>query len=381
MNTRNLHFDLIRGLSALGVVASHLRNAMLVDYSESGARNPILALFYFITGLGHQAVIVFFVLSGFFVGGAILGRADSFSWKSYGIARLTRLWVVLVPALLLTAVFDSMTLAGAPKAIHGDWFEMWNSGPASAEAWTITPAVALGNLFFLQTIACPVYGSNSPLWSLANEFWYYVAFPAIWTLFFRASRSSVVEKILCCVGLALLAGLLPLGIWQGFSIWLLGCGACLIPAPRGWMRFASLAGSGFGLLASLGLAKAGKVDGFACDLLVGLFFTGLVVSAKADLRSYGKWLSGIATFLSDISYSMYLVHFPIVVMIAGYAYAGRQLQPDLKGILIFTGWLALLVLASAGFWWGIERQTPKVRRLVEQLLNRPRVLEKEASES
>jgi len=35
------------------------------------------------------------------------------------------------------------------------------------------------NVFFLQTITVPVYGSNSPLWSLANEFWYYLLFPLL----------------------------------------------------------------------------------------------------------------------------------------------------------------------------------------------------------
>lgn len=32
---------------------------------------------------------------------------------------------------------------------------------------------------FLQTRFTPVFGSNGPLWSLFNEFWYYVLFPAL----------------------------------------------------------------------------------------------------------------------------------------------------------------------------------------------------------
>lgn len=379
-NTRNLHFDLIRGLSALGVVASHLRNALMVDYGESSIKNPLLSLFYFVTGLGHQAVIVFFVLSGFFVGGAVLGRADSFSWKGYATARLTRLWVVLVPALLFTLAVDSLTLSVAPLAIHGAWFGIWNSGPADSAAWSVAPEVFLGNLLFLQTIACPVFGSNSPLWSLANEFWYYLLFPALWVLVFRRAASGLVEKLACILGLALAVSLLPLDLWQGFSIWLLGCGAFLLPAiPNRSLRYALLMVFTLGFVGALGVAKKGVLEGFASDFLVGAFFTGVVVLLKSDRQAQWKWLSKVSTALSEISYSMYLVHFPLVVLIAGYSLRGRQLQPDLTGILTFAAWLVVLVLCSAGFWWLFERQTPKVRKKVEQLLKRPRVLQGEAS--
>ena len=36
-----------------------------------------------------------------------------------------------------------------------------------------------GNLVFLQTILVPTYGTNALLWSLANEFWYYMLFPLL----------------------------------------------------------------------------------------------------------------------------------------------------------------------------------------------------------
>ena len=49
----------------------------------------MLKAFYFLTGLGHQAVIIFFVLSGFFVGGSILKNLENFSFKRYFTTRLT----------------------------------------------------------------------------------------------------------------------------------------------------------------------------------------------------------------------------------------------------------------------------------------------------
>jgi peptidoglycan/LPS O-acetylase OafA/YrhL len=47
----------------------HLRNAMLVDYAELVHPSIAIKIFYAITSFGHQAVMIFFVLSGYFVGG------------------------------------------------------------------------------------------------------------------------------------------------------------------------------------------------------------------------------------------------------------------------------------------------------------------------
>jgi hypothetical protein len=40
-----------------------------------------------------------------------------------------------------------------------------------------SPAIFLGNMGFLQGIFVHTAGTNLALWSLANEFWYYIAFP------------------------------------------------------------------------------------------------------------------------------------------------------------------------------------------------------------
>ena len=67
-----LHLDFLRGLSALLVCMGHLRNVFFVNYNEVLVVDSYLInFFYFITSLGHEAVMVFFVLSGFLVGGSL----------------------------------------------------------------------------------------------------------------------------------------------------------------------------------------------------------------------------------------------------------------------------------------------------------------------
>ncbi len=91
--------------------------------------------------------------------------------------RLTRLWVVLLPALVLTVALDLAGLRLFPQSTsiyHGP------AGQSEVRAnliHTLSPLVVAGNASFLQTILVPTAGSNIALWSLSNEFWYYLAFP------------------------------------------------------------------------------------------------------------------------------------------------------------------------------------------------------------
>ena len=87
-----------------------------VDYEAIARHNPLTVAAYLVSGLGHQWVIVFFVLSGYLVGGSVLRsvRTGSWSWRAYLLARLSRLYVVLLPALLLGGALDwlGMHMAG-----------------------------------------------------------------------------------------------------------------------------------------------------------------------------------------------------------------------------------------------------------------------------
>ncbi len=76
-------------------------------------KGVFLNLVYFITNLGHEAVVVFFVLSGFLIGGNLTDsmRRGSFDLVRYLIARFTRVYIVYLPALIVTeAVFLFGTL-------------------------------------------------------------------------------------------------------------------------------------------------------------------------------------------------------------------------------------------------------------------------------
>jgi peptidoglycan/LPS O-acetylase OafA/YrhL len=178
---RLVHLDFLRGVAAILVCISHLTGFLFVPYKQAISPGLLTKTFYFFATLGHQAVLLFFVLSGYLVGGSVMKsfQLQRWSWRDYLLRRMTRLWVVLIPALLLTLFWDSLGHHVNPEGYQGAFYKVYGSGPdtgAPAE-WGIR--AFLGNLCFLQTILVPVYGSNSPLWSIANEFWYYLLFPLL----------------------------------------------------------------------------------------------------------------------------------------------------------------------------------------------------------
>jgi peptidoglycan/LPS O-acetylase OafA/YrhL len=172
------YLDWMRGVAAVLVLTYHAR-LLFSDWGAGGGSGGWAArLFYFITGFGHLAVVVFFVLSGCVIAHVVLPRLEraDWSWSDYLLARVARFWTVLLPGLVLTLVWDWW---------GWKWFPGSLTHTATRYANLLTPADVehlsvihfLGNLFSLQTILVPCYGSNGALWSLACEFWYYCFFP------------------------------------------------------------------------------------------------------------------------------------------------------------------------------------------------------------
>jgi len=103
------HLDVIRAAAAWAVMWGHLRTLFFVDFQHLHSPGWLLGALYFFTGFGHQAVMVFFVLSGFLISATVIKShiSGTWSWREYAINRSTRLYVVLIPGLLLGSLWDS----------------------------------------------------------------------------------------------------------------------------------------------------------------------------------------------------------------------------------------------------------------------------------
>lgn len=356
--------DAIRYLAAVVVVVGHARDLVLQDYPGDVLWAPL----YAITGLGHQAVIVFFVISGYWITHSTMRRLQGARfWPEYGADRLARLWTVLLPALALTAMLD---LAGS--ALFGAPYYTGASG-----AWSMQVPVAerlglvtlLGNIAFLQGFAVSTYGSNGPLWSLAFEFWFYIIFPAVILLLARRK----VTLPLLSLGLLFV---FP-GLATGMLAWLMGSAlwfcARRVPRPPHWANFAAL--PAFAMLPFGGAAlAASQVSHPAWDIATAVTCALFLLTLLWRNHTLSPPPPRLARAGSQGSYSLYAVHFPVLALAAaatGAAMgAAERLPASPTGLAVFVALTIVALLAGALFARLFEARSPDVRAAMRAIVAR-----------
>jgi peptidoglycan/LPS O-acetylase OafA/YrhL len=87
------------------------------------------------------------------------------------------------------------------------------------------------------------------------------------------------------------------------------------------------------------------------------------------LPSFGRFYRSLARGAAEISYSLYLTHFPLLTLIIMIELSPFRFQPGLLGIVIYLGLLSTVVAWAVVFWWCFERHTDRLfRYLSTQLL-------------
>ncbi len=361
------HLDLIRGLAAWAVMWDHLRGLCFVDFQQVKQPGLLLSVIYFFTGFGNEAVLVFFVLSGFLISSAILGRRASgiWSWRDYGIDRASRLYVVLIPGLFFGLLWDRLgSSAFASTGIYSHPLEYFASAIVQARLGIGT---FLGNLFFLQTIVVPTFGSNGPLWSLTNEFWYYVLFPVALAGGIAWKQGSISRAIPLTVLAACVAVFLGWSILAGFLIWL--AGTVLVVAYSGWPLRSKVWLALYVVVSLLVLsaclieARTGKSMVLGSNLAVGIVFSFFLfgvlhMNFGTGRPSYPR----VAHFLAGFSYSLYVLHFPFLLLLRAWLVPQQRWQPDAVHLVFGV----VIGLVTLGFAWLVSLFTENRTRVARQ---------------
>jgi peptidoglycan/LPS O-acetylase OafA/YrhL len=362
--------DLIRGVSAIAVMLYHLRGLFFVDFPFLADKSLVSAGIYAVTGYGHQAVMVFFVLSGYFIGDSVMNsvRKEKWSWRSYLLNRLTRLHLVLFPALVLGAVWDQigMRIPRAAAFYYGGLYKFY----APSVSLRSTMPIFFANLFFLQSFVSPVFGSNGPLWSLSYEFWYYILFPAC--VLAAAAWPGIRDRVAYLGLIAFLMLFVGPQISLYFLIWIMGASVSLLrratalTAPRA--QSALSVGTGLIFLGVLAWNRThGFSSEFATDFVVGLCFAlwlyAMVLGSRDPVSSA---YAASAKKLAGFSYTLYLTHFPALLLLRGLLDPKGNWQPDPR-YLVYAFGIALLMLIYAYVVAEFtEARTASVRRRLSQ---------------
>lgn len=367
----NLNF--VRALSGFTVVLSHFFSFFVL---------PVAGPTTFRTGVvdaSTYAVLAFFALSGFLIALSIqrnITRYGYFSWREYLVSRTARIYPALVASVLLCLALYGLILAcglGGAGALSrpGDMF------PAVRTAFSLSAGEVVFTL--LQTYAFGPGGYltvNGPLWSLSYEVGFYLLAGLVMTAL-KGRGSARVVAVFLAVGVAAMAAYFGKYLFLHYgTIWVLGVGLFFALESRasGEARLRRVACLALLLAVLTGTNWILVYWGFK-----GPLRTAYTASLAIILVLYGASRSSVrlptaVAKMSDSTYTLYLFHFPLLLV----AYAFIRDLFDHSPVLYFgatvviTAALFPLCHVAAGFlekrqrWEGVIRIFVPVPRATAQ---------------
>jgi len=311
--TLSIYLDIFRFLAA---------SIVFVVHADYGRLTGGLPFFWRFKDLGNDAVMVFFVLSGYVITW-VADQKESLL-KDFYASRLARLYSVVIPALILTVSLDFIG-----SSINFDLYSDSKYFQSDTPLWRI-----FANLFFINELwflsVRPF--SNGPFWSLGYEFWYYVIFSFAW--YFKKPLRNILI-IICCffVGPKILIL---------FPVWLLGVCAYFItkqnlfPKSIGLILYLSSTiayiafrqGSYPQILTEWTINHFGKtfvidqlkssqyfLSSYVIGLLIALHFIG-VASIAPLISRFLAFFERPIRYLAEYTFAIYLFHYPLLQFIA-----------------------------------------------------------------
>lgn len=338
--------DGLRGLAAVMVVAFHI----LETFTGGNHSKQII-------NHGYLAVDFFFALSGFVIGYAYDDRWNNMSLGNFFKRRLIRLHPMIIVGMLIGgATFflqDSQAFWAIKQTTVGKMLLVMLIG------FTLVP---VGRSLDIRGWT-EMHPLNGPAWSLFFE---YIA-NILYALFIRKLSNKILAVLVFIAGAVLihLAVTSPHGdLIGGWSIHpaqlRIGFTRLMYPFLAG-LLLSRIVKPGkienaffwcsFLLVVAFSIPRVGNenqvwMNGIYDSLCVILIFP-LVVYIGASGRVKGKVATKLATFLGDISYPLYIIHYPFIYMyMAWIANNKSTLTGDITDSLMTLIFAAVLVFVT-----------------------------------
>ncbi|MFC1223311.1 acyltransferase family protein [Pedobacter sp. BG31] len=311
------HFEILdglRGIAAIVVVIFHFMEIAITDYSKN------------FIGHGYLAVDFFFCLSGFVIAYAYDNRAAHIGITQFFKLRLIRLHpLVVVGAVLglLTFLFDPFS----------DFYPVYGFGK--------TALLFLTSAFLIPYPIMPerytnLFCLNAPAWSL---FWEYIANIFYILLLYKINKKALITLTL--VGAAVLCYVAVQsknlsGGWGGQNFWDGGArGLYSFSAGMLVYRFNLIIKNELGFLGITALLLVAFLFPFNDDYnwisesIIVLLYFPLLVSLGAG-ATLGPALRKICRLSGEISYPLYMTHYPFIWVYLTYVAVDKP-----KGMMLF----------------------------------------------
>lgn len=349
------YLDFLRFLAALAVMLGHMnQDGLFMDWMP-------------LSHFSHEAVMIFFVLSGFIIYYSTTTRASSL--RQYAIARMSRIYSVALPAVVFS------TLLAILVSKQADFNAATLSNYSEPSAWSTFSSLLFLNASWLNEADVPL---NNPYWSLCYEVWFYVLFGAYhfvkgWKRYFFVALAALVAgpAILVLLPIWLMGAYLAASgkfdlRWRQGAAWAGFLGPLLAIAIINMTHVDSMIRSA--LFANIpGFWRLDSSQRFLTDYLIGAAlclhiaaFSSLPVRVQALFTRHRRTWAALAGF----SFTLYLFHRPLTQLLGAYF-------PVAQGDVLHSCLVALgLLMACWVISWGTEKQLSLWRHQFSRLLTK-----------
>lgn len=291
--------------------------AAIVFLSHAASQPFSGGLLWQVEAFSQEAVVVFFVLSGFVINYTANVRDRSI--ETYFINRTARIYSVVIPALALTFASDAVGSLLRPEV-----YAALSDYSADDRLWQMLNALLFTGHIWSNHMRI---GTNFPYWSVGFEVWYYIAFGII--CFVPKGRALPVAALVLLLAGPKISVLFPIWLSGAAGYWV--CAHCRLGRRSGvllWvgsigsLAACKLLGPGHGSLYDGFDTTAHRLGDYAYYYAIGALFTVNLVgfhNMAVKMERLPRWLSEVAKWLGERTFSLYLFHMPLLFLIAAAA--------------------------------------------------------------
>lgn len=379
ISEHSLYIHFLRFFSALIVCLGHTKEFLFVPMADNAnVFEKVTRLFF---SLGSSAVLVFFFLSGYLVGGKVIRDMilRELNFSVYIFNRLTRLWVVLVPALIFTFSLNIITCGNSNNSLYCSANSELASRSALLPLNSQEVSDFFSNLFFLQPFKGVPWGGNGPLWSLSYEFWYYIVFFSSILILDSLFRKNISLAQIPHVLILFVASRILNADWFALgSIWVSGAGAAYLLSTNKILLFCSRFQKSFSLKFTwltlfliipvlITLRVFSRWIAFPIIILALLFC--LSIMQQNCQSTMNNKLQNLIVRGSEFSFSLYLIHFPLVALVSSQLTPINRLAMSPISIMLLLGITFGTIAISYGFAWLTEFNLKRFRNMLREYIS------------
>jgi peptidoglycan/LPS O-acetylase OafA/YrhL len=313
---------------------------------------------------GTEAVLVFFVLSGLVVALPTLGR--KFSWASFLTGRMLRLYLPVWASLLVGTALIWVLPRDASSVTSGAWV-----GTSNATSTT------LGSLLNQASLTLASYNIDNVLWSLRWELLFSVLLPLFVAVAVVVTKRWWAIAIGVAFATTIVGDFVHLDALRYLPAFFIGTVmAVRLDAIREWTKRrqtrpgARLWSAGLITVSlllliaawlALPIAHSGSTTGTVLGQLSLLGAAGLVLAAIGAPPMRRALDSRAVQWLGRISFSLYLVHVPIIATLSFWL-------GDANWLLVALLAVPIALLVAWGFHHAVERPSHRLARATSKFV-------------